>query len=132
MQQFNFMDIVAPLRVMVVDDRIAVRESLRTMLMLEDDIEVVGEAGDGRQAINVAGTVNPDVVLMDYEMPEVDGIEACREIKAKKLARAVIILTMHADHQARSRAQSAGCDLFLEKGLDTGELLEHVRRFAQR
>lgn len=125
------MDMMNPLRVIVVDDRMAVRESLRTMLMLEDDIEVVGEAGDGRQAINLAGTVNPDVVLMDYEMPEVDGIEACREIKAKKLARAVIILTMHADQQARVRARSAGCDLFLEKGLDTTELIEHVRSFAQ-
>lgn len=124
-----------PLRVVVVDDRMTVRESLRTVLMLEDDIEVVGEAESGRQAIEVASAVNPDVVLMDFEMPDAvgdnfDGIDACREIKARKLAQAVIILTVHGDQFNRHRAYEAGCDLFLEKGINTAELLQELRRLA--
>ncbi len=124
-----------PLRVIVVDDRAAVRESLRTVLTLEDDIAVVGEAENGRQAVMIASKVKPDLVLMDFEMPDAqgskfDGIDACREIKARHLAHAVIILTVHADHQTRERAAAAGADLFLEKGVNTGELLAHIRKLA--
>ncbi|MEI6045614.1 MAG: response regulator transcription factor [Chloroflexota bacterium] len=133
MQLINFMNINDPLRIMVVDDRDTVRESLRIVLTLEDDIEVVGEAEDGRQAVNVARVLNPDIVLMDCEMPgNIDGIEACREIKEANLARAVIILTMHGNQQVRRRAFIAGCDLFLEKGINTTELLDQVRRVAGR
>jgi len=124
-----------PLRVVLVDDRVTVRESLRTVLTLEDDIEVVGEAQSGREAVEVAYAVNPDIVLMDFEMPDAvgehfDGIEACREIKSRKLAQAVIILTVHGDQQSRHRAYAAGCDLFLEKGINTAELLHELRRLA--
>lgn len=137
MQPIRLEDVAGPLRVIVVDDRTAVRESLRIVLTLEDDIEVVGEAASGRQAVAVAELVKPDLVLMDFEMPDesgtkFDGIDACREIKERKLARAVIILTMHADQNSRNRAQAAGCDLFLEKGIDTAELLTRLREVAGR
>jgi DNA-binding NarL/FixJ family response regulator len=137
MQSLKIENEAEPLRVIVVDDRSAVRESLKIVLTLEDDIEVVGEAGSGRQAVALAQAVRPDVVLMDCEMPDekganFDGIDACQEIKERRLAQAVIILTMHADAHSRQRAQLAGCDLFLEKGIDTGELLTQLRKVGGR
>ncbi len=126
------MEIVMPLRIIVVDDRTVVRESLSTVLTLEDDFEVVGEAGDARQAIYITEALKPDLVLMDCEMPgTMDGIDACQEIKERHLARIVIILTMHGDPKARERARKAGCDLFLEKSITTTELIGQVRRLAR-
>jgi DNA-binding NarL/FixJ family response regulator len=69
------------IRVLVVDDHAVVREGLRTFLSLQDGIEVVGEAGDGREAVAVAERERPDVVLMDLMMPRLDGVQAMRELR---------------------------------------------------
>ena len=124
------------IKILVVDDRTAVRESLRTILTLEEDFEVIGEAANGREAVEVSRTLRPDLVLMDLEMPDpsgqpFDGISACARIKGEHLSPAVIILTVHADHFSRERAIKAGADLFLEKGVNSYELLSQVRRLAQ-
>ncbi len=124
-----------PIRILVVDDRAAVRDSLRTILTLEEDFEVIGEAANGREAVEAARTLQPDLVLMDLEMPDpagqpFDGISACASIKHDQLCQAVIILTVHADQFSRQRAQAAGVDLFLEKGVTSFELLNQVRRLA--
>jgi DNA-binding NarL/FixJ family response regulator len=120
------------IKVLIVDDRAAVRESLRTILSLEEDFEVVGEASSGREAVKQAQELHPDVVLMDLEMPDIygepfDGIIACGKIKQEKSSNAVVILTVHADHVSRQRAAQAGCDLFLEKGINSFELLSRLR-----
>ncbi|HEX2910078.1 MAG TPA: response regulator transcription factor [Chloroflexia bacterium] len=120
------------IRVMLVDDHADVRESLGTLLSLQDDIEVVGEAGNGFQAIEVARRVNPDVVLMDVGLPgrdgyRFDGLDACRQIKSEKLADAVIALTIRDDRTTQLRARQAGCNLFLDKGIFPQELLRQVR-----
>jgi|GEM_PF-1148741 len=123
------------IRVMVVDDLVSVRESLRTILTLEDDIKVVGEANSGQQAVELARTLHPDVVIMDVEMPNggsYDGIEACSTIKAEKLAASVIVLTVHADLRSRQRALTASADLFLEKGISSRELVNQIRRLANK
>ena len=121
------------LKVLIVDDRAAVRESLKTILSLEDDFEVVGEAASGSEAVEAARKLHPNVVLMDLEMPDVkgevyDGVVACEYIKRDRLSDKVVILTIHADKHSRERASQAGCDMFLEKGINTLELLDCLRQ----
>jgi len=121
------------IKVLIVDDRAAVRESLRTILSLEDDFMVVGEAASGREAVKAAQSLQPDLVLMDLEMPDVygelyDGVVACENLKQNHSCRKVVILTVHGDQASRQRASQAGCDLFLEKGLNSFELLQKLRQ----
>ncbi len=123
------------IKILIIDDRAAVRESLRTILSLEEDFEVVGEGASGREAVELARSLHPDVVLMDLEMPDMygepfDGIIACQKIKEAHLARAVVILTVHADQASRQRASEANCDLFLEKGINSFELLNRLRQLG--
>ncbi|HEX2912724.1 MAG TPA: response regulator transcription factor [Chloroflexia bacterium] len=123
------------IKVLIVDDRAAVRESLRTILSLEDDFEVVGEAASGREAVDAARKLQPDLVLMDLEMPDArgelfDGVVACEKIKREQLSNVVVILTVHGDNNSRYRASQAGCDLFLEKGINSFELLGQLRQFG--
>lgn len=123
------------IKVLIVDDLDNVRESLRTSLTLEDDIQVVGEASFGHEAVESARRLHPDIVIMDLEMPNgdhFDGINACEQIKSEKLAKAVILLTIHSDFVSRRRAEEAKCDLFLEKGISSMELVEQVRRVYQK
>lgn len=132
----NLEMVTSLIKILIVDDRAAVRESLRTILSLEEDFEVVGEAASGREAVEVARNLQPDVVLMDLEMPDAkgepfDGIRACELIKNNHSAHAVIILTVYADQATRQRAIVAGCDLFLEKGVNSFELLNELRRMGQ-
>jgi DNA-binding NarL/FixJ family response regulator len=119
------------IRVVVVDDREEVRESLETLLSLHKQIEIVGEAQDGPEAVKVARALKPDVIVMDVVMPTAngktfDGLDACREIKQQGLGAAIIALTVHADRATRARAYEAGCDSFLEKGITTEELVQQV------
>ncbi len=123
------------IRILVVDDLVSVRESLRTILTLEDDIKVIGEANNGEQAVELARVLHPDVVIMDIEMPSggsYDGIEACSVMKAENLAASVIVLTVHADLKSRQRALIADADLFLEKGISSRELVNQIRRLANK
>ncbi len=120
-------------RVLVVDDLDSVRESLKIILSLEDDIKVVGEAKSGPEAVEQARILRPDVVLMDVEMPDstnFDGIEACLRIKNEKLAPSVLMLTIHVDSINRQRANNASCDAYLEKGLNSRELVNLIRQFG--
>jgi DNA-binding NarL/FixJ family response regulator len=123
-----------PVRVLVVDDLADVRQSLITVISLEDNIEVVGEAASGREAVRLATLAKPDVVVMDLEMPEpdgsvYDGIMACSEIKECNLAKVVIILTIHIDLESRKRAQAAKCDYFIEKGTELPAFLKLISEF---
>lgn len=104
------------LRLLIVDDFPQVREDLRTALTLAGGIDIVGEAGDGQEAVRLAGRIRPDVVLMDLEMPVLDGFEASRQIKARNPACRVVALTVHGDEAARRNAASAGIDDFVVKG----------------
>jgi DNA-binding NarL/FixJ family response regulator len=115
------------IRILVVDDLDRVREGLRTMLELVDDLEWVGQAANGPQAIQLADQLEPDLVLMDFEMPEMDGLEATQRIKARRPRIGVVMLTIHEDPQVRERAARVGVDAFVAKGASFETLLATIR-----
>jgi DNA-binding NarL/FixJ family response regulator len=113
-------------QVLIVDDSPQVRQELRTLLPLAGDIEIVGEAADGQEAIQMATALDPQVILIDLEMPVLDGYEATRQIKALSPSCRVVALTVHGDEAARHRAIQAGADLFLVKGVSVKALVGAV------
>jgi DNA-binding NarL/FixJ family response regulator len=115
------------IRVLVVDDHAVVREGLRTFLSLQDGIEVVGEAGDGREAVAAAQRERPDVVLMDLVMPRLDGVQAMRELRARVPAARVIVLTSFLDDDRLLPAIRAGAAGYLLKNVEPAELARAVR-----
>ena len=119
-----------PLRVLIVDDQHLVRSGFTMMLSVEPDLEVVGEAADGAEAVEVAREVAPDVVLMDVQMPVMDGIEATRRLVAEDLGRVVILTTFDRDDYLFD-ALSAGASGFLLKNADPEQLVEAVRAVGE-
>jgi DNA-binding NarL/FixJ family response regulator len=115
-----------PLRVLIVDDHAMVRSGFAMVLSVEDDIEVVGEAADGIQAIEQARATRPDVVLMDVQMPRMDGIEATRHLVADDLGHVVIVTTFDRDDYLFD-ALAAGASGFLLKNAGPEQLLDAVR-----
>jgi DNA-binding NarL/FixJ family response regulator len=113
-------------RVLIVDDSPQVRQELRTLLPLAGDIEIVGEAADGREAIRLAQALQPEVVLMDLEMPVLDGYEATRRIKACCPSCWVVALTVHGHEAARQKASRSGVDVFLMKGVSVETLIQAI------
>jgi DNA-binding NarL/FixJ family response regulator len=107
---------VAGQRVLIVDDSPQVRRELRTLLPLAGDLEVVGEAADGAEALRLAEALRPDVILLDLQMPVLDGYAAARRITDRWPACRVVALTVHDDEAARHKASQAGVDAFLVKG----------------
>lgn len=118
------------IQLLIVDDRAVVRKELRHLLELTGRVAVIGEAADGWEAVCQARTLNPDIVLMDLEMPGLDGFEATRQIKSLHLARAVIVFTVYGDPASRRRALDAGADAFIVKGAGLDELLASFDQFA--
>ena len=118
------------IRVLLVDDQPTVLHGLRVRFQLEPDMQVVGEASNGSDALTLAQTLIPDVVLMDIEMPGMDGIEATVALHKAVPQSAVVILSIHTDQQARRRAQTAGAVAFVEKRGTTDILLTAIRQAA--
>lgn len=118
---------MADIRVLIVDDVERVRQDLRTFLSLTGEIEIVGEARDGMEAIHLVKALCPQVVIMDLEMPVLDGYEALRQIKARHPACRLIALTIHADASEQQRALQAGADDFIVKGAPLESLVNAIR-----
>src|SRR5574339_599800 len=97
-----------PIRVLVVDDHAIIRKGMRAVLELESDVDMVGEAENGRQAIELNRTLHPDVILMDLMMPEMDGITCIREIKAQTPEARILVLTNFAGEEMIFPAIKAG------------------------
>jgi pilus assembly protein CpaE len=116
-------------RVLIVDDVPQVRRELRTLLPLLDAIDVVGEAENGHSAVELAAALQPDVVLMDVEMPMMDGLAATRLIKqlCPQCPPRVIILSIHEDEAVRAQARLAGADDFVDKGAPLTTLLKAIQ-----
>lgn len=113
-------------RVLIADDSPQVRQELCTLLPLVGDIEIVGEAVDGQEAIRLTQALQPDVVLMDLEMPVLDGYEATRQIKASFPCCRVVALTVHGYEAARQKASQSGVDVFLVKGVSVETLVQAI------
>jgi len=113
--------------VLLADDHMIVREGFRKMLELEDDIEVVGEAQDGRQAVALAKKFRPAVVLMDIAMPHLNGLEAIRQILKALPATKVLMLSAHSDDAYVSTATDSGASGFLLKQTSAHEVCRAIR-----
>src|SRR6478609_9318050 len=120
------------IRVLIADDVECMRESLRTVLSLDPSLEIVGEAGDGSEAVKLAAHLKPDVVLVDLEMPCCDGYVCTQELTERQLCGAVVVLSIHSDAASRARARAAGATVFLPKGTPMGPLVAAIRRAAGR
>ena len=116
-----------PIRVLIVDDHAVVRQGLKAFLGTQDDIEVVGEAADGDEAVRKASELVPDVVLMDLVMPSHDGVEATRSILAKNANTKVIVLTSFTDDERVVAAVRAGAAGYLLKDVAPGDLSDGIR-----
>ena len=117
--------------VLIADDHPFVRHGLRTYLETLDDLEVVGEASDGAEAVELAGQLLPEVVLMDLVMPELDGVQATRAIRAASPATKVIVLTSFDDDEKVFPAIKAGAAGYLLKDVHPTELAEAVRKASR-
>lgn len=115
------------IRVVIAEDHHLVRDGIRALLERADDIEVVGEATNGAEAVELVALVQPDVIVMDVTMPEQNGIEATRSIRMSDVATEVVILSMHTEAALVRRAMQAGAKAYVLKGSVTEELLLAVR-----
>ncbi len=115
------------IRVMVVDDHAIVRQGLERLLATTEDLELVGMAADGAEAIDMAGRVAPDVVLMDLSMAGTDGVEATRQIVAHDDHVRVVVLTSFGEEQRIADALDAGAQGYLLKSIDPDDLLAAIR-----
>jgi YesN/AraC family two-component response regulator len=117
-------DRFSPVNVLIVDDDEASREGLRELFELRPNITVIGEAMNGEEAVTMADALHPDLVVMDVQMPRMDGLEATRQIKQRTPGIRIILLTMYREY--RAAALRSGADVFLVKGDGIGPLLAAV------
>ena len=115
------------IRVLIADDHAVVRQGLRTFLELQEDIDVVGEAADGAQALQAAAALEPDVVLMDLVMPELDGVAAIERLRERAPATRVLVLTSFLDEDKVLAAVRAGAAGYLLKDVEPAELVRAIR-----
>jgi len=113
-------------RVLIVDDMPQVRQDLGLLLQLTNQMEVVGEAANGLEAVKQAEALHPDVVVIDLVMPEMDGCQATRLIKERGLAGKVIMLSIHADANFIENSLKAGADAYIQKGAELSSLIRAI------
>ena len=116
-----------PLTVLIVDDHPVVRQGLRVLLEVHDGIEVAGEAADGEEALALAATLEPDVILLDLKLPGLDGVAVLTELRARGAGSRVLVLTSTNDPAQVSRAVRAGASGFLNKDVDPDALIRAIR-----
>jgi two-component system, NarL family, response regulator LiaR len=115
------------IRILLVDDHPLVRRALRDILEKEPDLRVIGEAGDGRQAIDMTLEHQPDIVIMDISMPVLNGVEATKQIKAASPMTSVLILTVHTDVETIFSILQAGASGYLVKSIFGPEVIHTIR-----
>jgi DNA-binding NarL/FixJ family response regulator len=118
------------IKVLLVDDQTLIRQGIRLLLEIEADIQVVGQAANGLEALQQAGSLRPDVVLMDVRMPEMDGVAATRELSVRYPEIKVIILTTFEDDETVFEGLKAGARGYLLKDISSEEMADAVRKVA--
>jgi len=113
-------------RVLLVDDSPAVRRELRALLELVADVTIAGEAADGAQALEQATRLRPDAVVLDLELPDLDGVTAGRQLRSLLPHARLVVLTVHDSEAHRRRAFAAGIDAYLVKGGPLAELIQAI------
>jgi DNA-binding NarL/FixJ family response regulator len=116
-----------PITVLIADDHPVVQQGLQVLMSVQDDIEVVGQASDGGQAVALAAELNPDVLLLDLKLPVLDGVGVLRELRARGIRARSLVLTSAADHTLAAQAVAAGAAGFLYKDVDPDALVRAVR-----
>jgi two-component system response regulator NreC len=119
------------LRILLADDHIVMRTGLRALLERQPDLEVVGESENGRETIELAASLRPDVVVMDVGMPDMNGIEATKAIVTQRPTTAVVILSMHSDESYVMRALKAGARGYLLKDSAAADLIGAIQAVSQ-
>ena len=119
------------IRILLSDDHAVIRRGLRLILEQQRDFEIVGEASDGREAVALAASLRPDVAVLDITMPNLNGIEAARQIAAKHPDTSVVVLSMHADESFVLRALKAGARGYVLKESGDADLINAVRLVVQ-
>ena len=117
-----------PYRILIVDDAPSVREGLSWLLVDEPGLTLVGDAADGSEAVRQALHLTPDLVILDIELPDIDGFTVTRQLKALPRPPLVVLLSIHSDDLSRQRGLQAGCDAFVEKSLGWPGLLSVLQR----
>jgi DNA-binding NarL/FixJ family response regulator len=113
--------------ILIVDDNPRLRALIRRILAQEPNLRVVGEAGDGAQAIQLSHEHQPNIILLDLVMPQVNGLEATQQIKMERPETKIIIMTVHTEHAYREAAEASGADAFLLKKTLMTSLLPIIR-----
>jgi CheY-like chemotaxis protein len=113
-------------RVLVADDHEAIRRGVRQVLLAHSHVEVVGEASNGREAIDEARKLQPDLIIMDWSMPELDGLTAAQMIKKFRPQTAIVLFSVHTSNLFRDLARNLGMEGFVTKGSSTMDLLSAV------
>lgn len=122
---------MSKIRILIADDHAMLREGIRALLSLQKDIEVVGEAADGKEAVEKVEQLKPDVVILDIAMPGMDGLEAARRIKKKNTTAKILILTQHDNKEYVLSAIKAGMAGFVPKRALASELVSAIRSVYQ-
>ena len=115
------------IKLLIVDDLDHVRQGLKTLLNLSEDLEIIGEAVNGFEAIGMAMVLNPDVILMDYEMPKLNGIEAAKVAKNHNPDIQIVMISIHDSDEIRNKAIEAGVTAFENKATPADELMDKIR-----
>ena len=119
------------IRILLSDDHAVMRRGLKLVLQEQPDFNVVGEASDGREAVAMAETLKPDVAVLDITMPNLNGIEAARQISAKQPGTAIVVLSMHADETFVLRALKAGARGYVLKESRESDLISAIRLVSE-
>jgi DNA-binding NarL/FixJ family response regulator len=119
------------IKVLIVDDHAIMREGVRALLTICPDIEIVGEASNGNEALIQTRETSPDVLVMDIAMPEMDGLEATRQIKKKNRNIKIVVLTQHSNREYILSAVKAGADGYVPKAAVSSDLISGIRAVAR-
>ncbi|MDO8685388.1 MAG: response regulator transcription factor [Clostridiales bacterium] len=118
---------MSKIRVLIADDHPMIRQGLKQILEMEEDMDVVAQASNGREAVRLAREHKPDIILMDINMPEMDGLQAIREIKKSAMPSRVIMLTIHEDREYLFKALQIGAEGYVLKDAETSVLVSAIR-----